>query len=82
MSAARFPVEPLERIVNVRVHEGDSTGGAYSTPMGRHLAAAGYRPGTIRQWRHKGGIPIVAADRLAIHLGEHPSAIWPDWWDL
>lgn len=27
------------------------------------------------------GIPVWRADQLAVALGVHPSAIWPDWFD-
>ncbi len=33
----------------------------------------------VRRWGDR-GIPINAADRCATRLGQHPSAIWPEWW--
>lgn len=34
---------------------------------------------TIRRHRRLGLDPFDA-DRLAISIGVHPSAIWPEWW--
>lgn len=28
------------------------------------------------------GIPLLAADQMACRLGMHPSAVWPEWFDL
>lgn len=42
--------------------------------------------GVHRQWVMRriaaGGFTEAEADRIAIRLGEHPSYIWPNWWDL
>jgi hypothetical protein len=34
---------------------------------------------TIHRWR-RCGVRLFTADRLAIHLGYHPSEVWPEWW--
>jgi|GEM_PF-5269812 len=35
----------------------------------------------VQRWRHR-GIQWWTADRLAVHLGTHPSLIWPDHWPI
>jgi lambda repressor-like predicted transcriptional regulator len=35
---------------------------------------------TISHWIRHGGVPEPQADRIAISLGVHPSAIWGDEW--
>lgn len=44
--------------------------------------ALGVSRGVVRAWRYGRNymIPWWRADRLAIRIGTHPSAIWPDWW--
>ena len=39
----------------------------------------GYPLRTIQRW-HATGIPYWSADRVAIRLGVHPSALWIDWY--
>src|SRR5579884_370758 len=29
-----------------------------------------------------GGFTFITADRVAVHLGLHPSCIWPEWFDV
>jgi lambda repressor-like predicted transcriptional regulator len=35
---------------------------------------------TVYHWIRNGGVPEPQADRIAIRLGVHPSAIWGDEW--
>jgi hypothetical protein len=36
---------------------------------------------TVQRWeRH--GLGLFEADKAASTLGQHPSAIWPEWWDV
>ena len=38
---------------------------------------------TVVQWRSQPRLlDTYQADRYAINMGEHPSMIWPDWFDL
>ena len=40
-----------------------------------------YSVRTLHRWKHT-GIPLYAADRIAIRLGVHPSQIWTDWYSV
>lgn len=43
--------------------------------------ACGVTPRTACRWRSCGWIAERYADRIAVHLGWHPAAIWgADWW--
>lgn len=70
-----LPLEPLERRVSWMIGRERS---AISTA---DLALAlGVHVRSIHRWRSRGGtISAATADRLAVHLGWHPCAIWEDW---
>lgn len=42
----------------------------------------GFDATVFHRWRKKGGIPVYAADKVAIAYGVHPSRIWRDWFRL
>ena len=42
--------------------------------------AIGVTRRTVELWNSDGGVPEQAADKAAIRLGVHPSAIWGDDW--
>ena len=42
--------------------------------------ATGLHFSTIYRYRSDGRIPWKEADRIAVALGFHPGAIWPEWW--
>ena len=42
-------------------------------------AAVGVEIRTMWRWRSAGYLTELQADRAAIALGVHPTAIWPDW---
>ena len=33
----------------------------------------------VLTWRAR-GVSFYDADEIAVRLGQHPSALWPDWW--
>ena len=55
-------------------------------PGTTQLAAAevlGIDPNSVNRWRLDGiKLSTWQADRYAIRIGQHPSMIWPDWFDL
>jgi len=50
-------------------------------PTGLLSELTGYSRRTLVRWVSE-GIPIDAADRIAVKLGRHVSEIWTEWWDL
>ena len=85
-SAARLPFGPLEDYANTRfaVDEHGDTGGFGPLPplTGRRLAEAlGVSPNTVITAR-RGGLSWQYADTLAVRLGLHPCALWPEWFTI
>lgn len=86
MTRPTLPVEPLERWARANLHPASRHVADQEGRMG-HLAAStiatavGVKPHTLSGWRRRKSIPLHAADRAAIHLGLHPTAIWPDWYE-
>jgi hypothetical protein len=33
-------------------------------------------------WRKQGNLPSHVADLLAVSIGQHPSTIWRNWWNI
>jgi len=64
--ADRLPVAPL------------LDGHATVNDAARHLQV---HPRQVHRWQHN-GLTVNEADRVAVRLGVHPSAIWPDWWTV
>ena len=63
----RLPLAHLERFCDVASQ--------------RELAeTCGVSHDTVYHWTRNGGVPETQADRIAIRLGVHPSAIWGDAW--
>ena len=53
------------------------------TPNSIIAERIGAEPNTVVQWRSQPRLlSTYQADRYAIHMGEHPSMIWKDWFDL
>lgn len=84
--AVRLPLAPLDELARLRARKlpRGTTGDSYTQAdwSDRDLAdslAVGRRE--VSRWR-RDGLTITAADRAATALGEHPSAVWPDWWLL
>lgn len=62
----RLPLEPLLRACG----------------SGNNLAAlTGYRRSHLTHWQRE-GVPVVAADDMAVALGMHPIELWPDWYEI
>lgn len=65
-SDARLPLDPLIRACG----------------SGNNLAAlTGYRRARLTQWQ-RDGVPVCAADNMAVALGMHPIELWPDWYEI
>jgi hypothetical protein len=46
-------------------------------------AHVGVEPGTVRFWkRGKRRISFDLGDRIGVKLAGHPSAIWPEYWEM
>jgi hypothetical protein len=65
----RLPYEPLARFIDEN-----------TANMRQVAEAIGVARRTVELWSSGGGIPEQAADKAAIRLGVHPSAIWGDDW--
>lgn len=63
----RLPFEPLARFIGL-----EQSSRSLAKIVDRH-------DGTVRKWRIH-GVPEQDADRIAVLLGVHPSAIWGDAW--
>lgn len=64
-----LPFEPLARFL----------AGPEATQ--RRLALLAHLPPpTMNGYRRRGAVPFYSADRIACHLGVHPSAIWSTYW--
>lgn len=76
-----LPVEPLLDHLRRRVRVPDMDDGRRVSEVARaHMAAyAEVHDSTFRLWCVKGQLPRLAADRVAVALGMHPSEIWPEW---
>jgi len=70
---ARLSTAPVLRAVN-------------DLPVREAAVMLGVNVGTLMKWRASEGaatIHYARADRIAIRLGVHPSAMWGrDWWSL
>lgn len=70
---ARLSCEPVLRVVS-------------DLPVRDGAELLGVNVGTLMKWRQSEGsatIHYARADRIAIRLGVHPSAMWGrDWWTL
>lgn len=70
---ARLSTAPVLRAVN-------------DLPVREAAVMLGVNVGTLMKWRASEGaatIHYARADRIAIRLGVHPSAMWGrDWWTL
>lgn len=75
MTGTRFLYAPLEAYIAARHRPEDGELG------GRAIGAAvGFSPKTVNYWQHVGHLTVDTADKCAVALGQHPSAIWPEWW--
>ena len=81
---ARLPFEPIEKLIGAsallqyEVNSGYHSDLEEFRPMSAALAARlGVERKRIPVYRRE-GIPLRSADRIATHLGHHPTTIWPD----
>jgi hypothetical protein len=64
----RLPVQPLLTMFNADISD---------SQIGISLRKSRR---TIQEWKAK-GVPFYEADRVACHIGVHPSHIWGEqWW--
>ena len=49
------------------------------TSVAELAARTGYSTRTIQRWKTH-GVPLHAADAVAIRLGLHPAIVWTDWY--
>lgn len=78
----RYPLHPLARILGVELGR---VGGSQPGQPPAGLAALAEHLGishTMAQRLNADGLSDGQADKYAIALGYHPSAIWPDWWEI
>ena len=72
----RYDVGPLEWAAGGKLHESH---GQPAPDLGLALALGVDRQTVCRMRVH--GLSVRQADRFAIHLGYHPSILWPSWFD-
>jgi hypothetical protein len=76
----RVPFENLERYLrgaDELMRENINDPDAHLVSAAGIALRCGVDRQTVHRWRKEGGIPIFAADRVAIRLGVHPLDIWP-----
>lgn len=71
----RMPFDPIDNLVRIGVPY-KITGNEVDQ---RVADATGYSTRAVSRWR-KSGIMPETADIVAIRLGSHPMALWPDEW--
>jgi len=83
----RLPFDPIEEYIQVRfgnrVIPTVCLGGEWTLQSPQDMLASliGTGRSTIYKWRRE-GVTIETADRIAIGLGLHPSALWLEWYRL
>lgn len=95
-SKRRFPWAPIEELLIRRLgpppkkrgkkkgdDEEDEDDGApgFGATAENMALQLGVKRFSVFQYRKKGDIPDVIAERLAIELGVEPVCLWPDWYD-
>lgn len=79
----RLPYGPLRRFVGPVFQLG--IGVARHDVVGADVAAladlVGVAPRSVHRWSIE-GVPLNRADEVAVALGVHPSAIWPQWYEV
>lgn len=76
-SKPTVPFEPVERLAALHIGPLPNR----KKPVTHLLTTHGINREQASRWR-KDGVPLDVADDLACALGEHPSAIWPEWWEV
>jgi len=78
----RLPYGPLERFLGpMIISHGHTVMETYGDQfvVGELLDVSNR---TVTRWRAGTTIRLSHADTIACRLGVHPSAIWPDWFDV
>jgi hypothetical protein len=77
-----LPFDVLERYVHLNTEDPNhsTTPHLVSNVWLATVVGCDYR--TVIRWRHTNRLPASTADRIAIHLGVHPTFIWADWYQL
>ncbi len=75
----RLPFAPLRDAAILAV-EPDDHGRRYDGP--RTLAPLLHSTERVVQRWRRAGLDVFEADHAATALGRHPSAIWPEWYDV
>jgi hypothetical protein len=76
----RFPFAPLEEVALREVSVLNVRNGIEG-PILAIATRVGVNRRSVFRWR-KAGLDYRAADRAACALGLHPSAVWPEWWEV
>jgi hypothetical protein len=75
-----LPYAPLEEYLLAR-HKPLNENNDDVLGVRRIAAILGVGTTTVSRWRRDGTVPIYAADKAAVTLGEHASTVWgEDWW--
>lgn len=78
-AALRFPYEPLRDVARLAIPLTDTPTGEHTYEGRRSYAKVlGASTRVIQRWQ-RDGLNTFEADQAATILGQHPSAIWPDW---
>ncbi|HRD17221.1 MAG TPA: hypothetical protein PK181_10365 [Methanothrix soehngenii] len=67
-ASQKFPFEAVEGTIN-------------ASKMKEICSILGVSPDLIKRFQRE-GLSVDEADKVAYKLGEHPSAIWPEWSDI
>lgn len=75
-----YPLAPLVALAEsmVNVWENDPSGQRRAFYVNGIL---GTDRGQMKRWRRT-GLTEAQADCLAVHIGRHPSEIWPEWFAM
>ena len=88
--APRVPFAPLEvylaEVYRRRPYEFTRRGALdvmddMALTVGFIAELAGVSRRAVHRWKIA-GVPVWYADRIAVRAGGHPTAIWPDWYEL
>jgi hypothetical protein len=76
----RLPYAPLEEYVLAR-HKPPPDHTYAELGAGGIGEVLGVDATVVRRWKRNGNVRLYDADKIAVTLGQHPSAIWGElWW--
>jgi hypothetical protein len=84
----RWPWQPVEDLLTRRLGEpivvGDTTAASRirreGATAGLIAEVLGCHARQVWEWRHRGSLTTLWADRAAVALGLHPALIWDGWY--